>query len=355
MKSFSARLEKWYLEHQRDLPWRKTRDPYLIWISEIIFQQTRIKQGFEYYQRFVEAFPNVASLAGADEAAVLKQWQGLGYYSRARNIYKAAQIIIEKHQGVFPDTLEDIRKLPGIGEYTAAAIASFAFMQVFPVVDGNVIRFISRLYGLESLFTTDAAKKELYVLLNTLIDPQKPDIFNNAIMEFGALQCKPASPDCKKCVFQAECVALKQKRVDELPLKLKKKSNPIVFLNYLMFISEENKEQLTWLRKRSDMGIWQNLYDFPCLESDQKLSFKQFEQQEFFKDIVSKTPYHHIKTSAKHIHKLTHKTFYAYFHAVEFDNEVPKTLAHLHKTSTDKLHDFPVSRLMEIFLEENGF
>ncbi|MEI8202266.1 MAG: A/G-specific adenine glycosylase [Bacteroidota bacterium] len=354
MKNFFSRLEAWYKIHQRDLPWRKTRDPYLIWISEIIFQQTRINQGFEYYQRFVEAFPDVMTLAAADEAKVLKLWQGLGYYSRARNIHKAANIIVEKHQGVFPKHFDDIRKLPGIGDYTAAAIASFAFLQVFPVVDGNVIRFISRLYGLNTLFTTDASKKELYMLLNKLIDPKKPDIFNNAIMEFGALQCKPATPDCEACIFKSDCVAFKKKLVQELPLKVKKKVNPILYLNYLVCIANEEQGKASWLQKRSHKGIWHNLYDFPCHESEGKLSFKQLEQLSFFKEITSNHAYRHINSSTEYVHKLTHKTFYAYFHVLEFEKGVTIVLEGFEKCLLDNLHTFPVSRLMEIYLEEEG-
>ncbi len=358
MKNFSSILEKWYLENQRDLPWRKTRDPYLIWISEIIFQQTRINQGFDYYNRFVKAFPSIQNLASAEEAEVLKQWQGLGYYSRARNLYKTAQIIVNQHHGVFPTETEAIQKLPGIGEYTAAAISSFAFLKPTPVIDGNVIRFISRLYGLELLFTTEIARKELSNLLNTLINKKRPDIFNNAIMEFGALQCKPMSPDCEICVFKSVCIAFKENKISELPLKVKKKTNPIICLDYLVFVYKDKNDVYTWLHKRTDKGIWQNLYEFPCFEGDKKMGMKQILKTPLFTDLSSESEIHYRETSPRYIHKLTHKTFHAHYHIIEICKSNSIHLKSYYKTSLVKAKEFPVSRLMEIFfmdLEKASF
>jgi A/G-specific adenine glycosylase len=351
MKNFTLTLINWYELNKRDLPWRKTRNPYLIWISEIIFQQTRINQGFDYYTRFVKAFPDVKKLAEADESLVLKQWQGLGYYSRARNLHKAAKMIIEQYHGVFPEDVKDIIKLPGIGEYTAAAIASFAFLQATPVIDGNVIRFISRLFGLETLFTSDNSKKELNQLLHTLIDLGRPDIFNNAIMEFGALQCKPASPDCNICVFKKDCFAFKSNKVGELPLKLKKKENPIIYLNYLVFLKKEKRTTYIWLNKRNEKGIWQNLYDFPCIESKKLLNIKQIQESNNFKSIVSATDYSFVESSKEFIHKLTHKTLITHFHTFQLNRAIPKEFSKYTKCKLEDIHNYPVPRLIEMFLE----
>ena len=351
MKDFAFKLENWYKENQRDLPWRKTRDPYLIWISEIIFQQTRIEQGLEYYKRFIIAFPDIKSLATADEDSVLKQWQGLGYYSRARNIHKTAKILFQHNGGVFPTSIEEIIKLPGIGEYTAAAIVSFSFLQPFPVVDGNVIRFMSRLFGIETLFNTTSSKKELYAKLSTLINKKRPDIFNNAIMEFGALQCTPAKPNCDVCIFKTDCIAFKLGKVDELPVKLKKKSNPTVYLNYLVFIKKESDGKYTWIHQRKDKGIWRNLYDFPCIESNVALSIKQIQKQSGFINILSNSNYTFISSGDGIIHKLTHKTFYVHFHLFSIEKVEIDAFSGFLKIPINTLHEFPVSRLLESYIE----
>ena len=198
---FNKRLIEWYTENKRELPWRATRDPYRIWVSEIILQQTRVEQGLAYYQRFIKTFPDVKNLSGADEKDVLKAWQGLGYYSRARNMHAAARMIMQDHNGIFPDTYEDIIRMKGIGEYTASAIASFAFNQVYPVLDGNVYRVITRIYGIYAAMGTSRMKQRVLAILNDLIDKADPGLFNQAIMEFGALQCKPQNPSCSSCIF----------------------------------------------------------------------------------------------------------------------------------------------------------
>ena len=198
---FSTKIINWYKKNKRDLPWRKTTDPYKIWLSEIILQQTRIDQGLRYYLKFCDNFPDINSLAGADEERVLKLWQGLGYYSRARNMHKTARIIVDKYHGQFPDNYSDIISLKGIGDYTAAAITSFAYNLEYPVVDGNVMRLLSRIYGIKKAINSKAGKKEIYFLARDLIDQDQPGEFNQAMMEFGALQCKPHNPDCKVCIF----------------------------------------------------------------------------------------------------------------------------------------------------------
>ena len=220
--NFSNSLLLWYLQNKRDLPWRNTTNPYPIWLSEIMLQQTRVAQGLPYFLAFTEAFPTILDLAKADEEQVLKLWQGLGYYSRARNMHKTAQIIAFELGGNFPNNYNDLIKLKGIGEYTAAAIASFAFNEVVPAVDGNVFRVLSRYFNIDTDIASSGAKKEFTALAKELIPNDNPALFNQAIMEFGALQCVPKNPNCESCIFNSSCAALQKKKVAELPVKSKK-------------------------------------------------------------------------------------------------------------------------------------
>ena len=269
--AFSQKLDSWYTDFGRSLPWRGIRDPYRIWLSEIILQQTRIEQGRDYYHRFVEAFPTVADLAAASEEQVLRLWQGLGYYSRARNLHAAAQYIMNEYHGRFPDTYEGILRLKGVGRYTAAAIASFAFRLPHPVIDGNVYRFISRLYGIATPIGTDAAYSEFEALLLQHIDRQRPDRFNAAMMDFGSLQCKPA-PDCTACPFADECVALRTGRVEMLPVKPAKAKPKDRWFYYLHLRWQEAGEERTVMHQRTGKDIWRGLYQFPLLETDRELT-----------------------------------------------------------------------------------
>jgi len=224
--SFSKRLINWYHIHKRDLPWRNTTDPFHIWLSEVILQQTRVQQGLPYYNRFIKAFPGVEDLASAPQEKVLKLWQGLGYYSRARNLHTAAQQVAAA--GAFPDNYKDLLKLKGVGEYTAAAIASFAYHEPVAVVDGNVYRVLARIYGISLPINETAGIKEFKKLANQLLDTQYPAAHNQAIMELGALQCVPKNPDCAVCPFQSDCVAFNDSRIAELPVKLSYNQEPII-------------------------------------------------------------------------------------------------------------------------------
>ncbi len=258
---FSATIMAWYTDHQRELPWRQTKDPYAIWLSEIILQQTRVAQGLPYYERLLAAFPAVRDLAEAPEASLLRLWQGLGYYSRARNLQKAAQLVMRDYNGSFPRTYDDIITLPGVGPYTAAAIASFAFNQAKAVVDGNVYRVLSRVFAIETDIASSAARGVFTELAQSLIPPQNPAGFNQAIMEFGALQCTPA-PDCSICPLRVSCAAFKEKRVNELPIKSKKTKVKEIEMNYL--IIEQNSQIL--VRERVENGIWKGLWEFYLIE-----------------------------------------------------------------------------------------
>ena len=266
---FTNLLLHWYLQNKRDLPWRKTSDAYPIWLSEIMLQQTRVAQGLPYFLSFIEHFPTVFDLAEADEEQVLKLWQGLGYYSRARNLHKTAQIIASDYNGNFPNKYSDLLKLKGIGDYTAAAIASFAFNEMVPVVDGNVFRVLSRYFDVETDISSATAKKEFATLAKELMPNDNPALFNQAIMEFGALQCVPKNPNCEICVFSSSCAALQKNKVNQLPIKTKKTKVRNRYFHYLIFQDNDNT---TIINKRTEKGIWQNLYEFPVIETEKIVS-----------------------------------------------------------------------------------
>jgi A/G-specific adenine glycosylase len=258
---FSATIMAWYADHQRELPWRQTRDPYAIWLSEIILQQTRVAQGLPYFERLITAFPTVRDLAEAPEATLLRLWQGLGYYSRARNLQKAAQMVMRDFKGSFPQTYDEIILLPGVGPYTAAAIASFAFNEAKAVVDGNVFRVLSRVFAVETDIASSAARGIFTELAQSLIPTEDPAGFNQAIMEFGALQCTPA-PDCAVCPLQVFCQSNKEHRVAEFPVKSKKTKVKEIEMNYLVI--EQNGQLL--VRERTGNGIWRGLWEFYLLD-----------------------------------------------------------------------------------------
>jgi len=264
----SNQLIHWYQIHKRDLPWRHTQDPYRIWLSEILLQQTRVDQGLPYYFKFIEKFPDVQTLASAEEGEVLRAWEGLGYYSRARNLLKAAKRVVDQYGGVFPLSYIDLLELPGVGPYTSAAISSFSSGEVRAVVDGNVFRVISRLFGIEEPINRPSGQKIITQIANELISHEQPGLYNQAIMEFGALHCKPANPDCKECPFNDKCSAFNTHRVSFLPVKEKKK--PVRHRYFYYFVIEEDQKLL--LKQRDDTDIWANMYDFPMLESDKILS-----------------------------------------------------------------------------------
>lgn len=270
---FSKILTHWYSNNKRDFPWRQTKDPFRIWLSEIILQQTQVKQGLPYYEAFVSTYSTVFELANANESDVLKLWQGLGYYSRARNLHATAKYIANECDGIFPNNYKDLLKLKGIGDYTASAISSICFNEVSAVVDGNVYRVLSRYFGIETPINSAKGIKEFKQLAQELIDKNKPAEFNQAIMEFGAIQCKPSNPDCSVCPFNSSCVALQKNMIGLLPIKLKANKVKKRYFNFLVFVSTNRK---TILEKREGKGIWQNLYQFPLIESDKSLDYKKF-------------------------------------------------------------------------------
>ncbi|MBO7318076.1 MAG: A/G-specific adenine glycosylase [Bacteroidales bacterium] len=341
------KLEQWYLAHARELPWRKTRDAYCIWVSEIILQQTRVAQGYDYYLRFIERFPCVEALASAHEDEVMKYWQGLGYYSRARNMHAAAKDIVARFGGLFPSNFSDIRSLKGVGDYTAAAIASIAFDMPHAVVDGNVYRALSRLFGVDTPIDTPAGKRYFAELAQTLLDCEKPGLYNQSLMEFGALQCTPGACDCSACPLQDICVAYASQTVSQLPVKQGKIAMKSRYFHYFAI----SCGGVTWLQRREGKDIWRNLYEYPLIETDENAHFIDIQRSE---------PYRHLFDGVGDItlvgqpftcrHVLTHRIIYATFYTVEVANH-PSALSHLQPIAQADVEQYAVSRLTELYHE----
>lgn len=345
--NFSKVLLQWYLQNKRDLPWRNTTNPYLIWLSEIILQQTRVAQGMPYFLKFTTAFPTVFDLANANEETVLKLWQGLGYYSRARNLHKTAQIVAFEFNGVFPNSYAGLLKLKGIGTYTAAAIASFSYNEAVPVVDGNVFRVLSRYFDVETDISSAGAKNEFVALANELLPKEKANMFNQAIMEFGALHCVPKNPDCANCIFNTSCLALQKKKVSQLPVKLKKLKVTKRYFNYLIYSDDDNN---TIIQKRTDKGIWHNLYEFPLVETtvaelDDEIIFLIKNRIEVSNAISNIT----LVNSEPIIHKLSHQHLTIKFWKIDVKGTIPNGIdSNLAKT-------FPFPIVIYNFIERDWF
>lgn len=339
--NFSKTLIAWYLQNKRSLPWRETTNPYFIWLSEIILQQTRVAQGKPYYEAFLQRFPTVQDLAFATEEEVLKLWQGLGYYSRARNLHATAKYIVTELQGKFPNTYTDLLSLKGVGEYTAAAIASFAYNESVAVVDGNVFRVLARIYGLESDIAQATTKKEFQKLAQELLPIDKAALFNQAIMEFGALQCVPKNPDCTICVFQSSCYAYQKKKVDEFPFKSKKIKISHRYFYYLVLRDAANHFVML---KREEKGIWHNLYEFTLLEYDQKPLLKEIvsriQEQYPVKEII-------VKNEKELLHKLSHQHLHIHFIEVVLNTKIENAI------SMERALQLPMPIVIHNFIASN--
>ncbi|PQB05679.1 A/G-specific adenine glycosylase [Aureitalea marina] len=340
---FSNSLIAWYLENARILPWRSTRDPYLVWLSEIILQQTRVDQGMPYYNRFSQAFPTVHHLADASEETVFKLWQGLGYYSRARNLHFTAKYVSNELDGVFPTSYSELIKLKGVGDYTASAIASICSDEAQAVVDGNVYRVLSRVFGLDTPIDTTLGKRQFRELAQQLIDPKQPGTYNQAIMEFGARYCVPRNPTCEGCIFQSKCVGYKLGKVGELPVKKGKTKVRPVYHNYLVVTSEDGK---TLLEKREGRGIWQGLYQFPMTESDQPIGsalpdtvLELYQSKYGLRSVIR-------YKEEPVIHLLSHRKIYAHFWILQTEE--------LKKEGVDysRIEEFAVPVLLDNFIRE---
>lgn len=342
---FSDILLDWYSQNKRDLPWRRSKDPYIIWLSEVILQQTRVDQGLPYFRRFVERFPSVESLAVADEDEIFKLWQGLGYYNRARNLHAAAKQIVEEYGGEFPDKYEDVISLKGVGEYTAAAIMSFAYNEPYAVVDGNVYRVISRVFGVEDFIDTSSGKKVFQRLADDLLDKQHAGLYNQAIMDFGALQCVPSTPVCISCPLLEKCYAYNCSKVTLLPVKKGKTAVRNRYFNYF----DIRYNGSAFLRKRELKDIWSGLYEFPLIETEKELSFEELMRTREYKEMFNETESIVLQQSHSFKHVLSHQIIYANFYQLEvpaFSDE------RFERVDEDSLHDYAVPKMIENYLNK---
>jgi A/G-specific adenine glycosylase len=336
----SKKLIKWFEQNKRDLPWRNTVDPYKVWLSEIILQQTRVVQGLPYYISFVNAFPTVFDLAKAPEQKILKLWQGLGYYSRARNLHAAAKTIVENYKGVFPDSYSELKKLKGVGDYTAAAISSFCFNQTQAVVDGNVYRVLARLFAIDTPINSGEGKKQFALLAQELLDKKNPGAYNQAIMEFGALFCTPHNPDCINCVLNDVCLSAYSGKASDYPVKIPSKKSRERYFEYFIIVHKEN----TYTQQRTENDIWKNLHQFPMLEYTEKATdsvvLKQF-KKEILKTNTTDFTITNQTTYKKH--QLSHQTIFARFTYVEVTKFNP---ANYQQTSFKQLKKLPFPVLL---------
>jgi len=348
-KKFSKELINWYLKNKRELPWRETKDPYPIWLSEIILQQTRVQQGMPYYFSFLKAFPTINHLAKASEKDVLSLWQGLGYYSRARNLHKTAQLIATTYKGNFPDSYATLLDLKGVGPYTAAAIASFAYKEQVAVVDGNVYRVLARIFGIYEDITLNTTKKTFVALAQQLIPKKDPDLYNQAIMEFGALHCTPAEPKCGTCAFARICVANATGDQRVLPVKAKQKSKQERYLHYFMI----RYGNFVLMKERGSNDIWQGLFEFLLVETKKPASFTEtlkLTKGILKKDVIGEYgPYKHI---------LSHQILHANFYAVDVEKsrfDLLKKQYALEKIALNELEKTPKPVLITKYLKAHKF
>lgn len=344
MNQIVLNLVLWYKYNKRFLPWREISDPYKIWLSEIILQQTQIAQGEKYYNSFIENYPSIYDLASDSEQNVLKLWQGLGYYSRARNLHKTAQIIVKNFNGKFPKSYEQLIELKGIGNYTASAILSFSYNLPFPVLDGNVYRVISRFYKIKTPINSNKAQTEFLNILKEWIQFSEPKIFNNAIMELGAIICKPDNPKCHLCPLNIECESKNNEIWKNYPVKLTKTKSEKLFIHYFYFKYQNN----VFFTKRPENGIWANLYEFPNIES--KINIKEELIPNFLTKQFIGLKINHIEKKYTIKHLLTHKEIEATFWYIIVDHIPNKYLKIWKKMSIEKSNDLPVHKLIENYL-----
>lgn len=363
MENFNKSIERWYADNQRDLPWRHSKDPYKIWISEIILQQTQVKQGYDYYLRFIRRFPDIRTLAEANEQEVLTYWQGLGYYSRARNLHAAALDIIQNRKGIFPTSYEKIRSLKGVGDYTAAAICSFAYDLPEAVLDGNVYRVLARYFAIETPIDTTEGKKLFTELSKKMLDRKKPALYNQAIMDFGAIQCTPQNPNCLFCPLQDSCAAFGQGKTTDYPVKAKKTKVQDVYYTYLYIIYKDK----FLLHKRSGKGIWKNMFELPVIESafaeEQEDILRSEEFNEWIHLFEGDTPpvIRPIAEGIKHV--LSHRIIHARGFLIKigdfFDGKMSDFFQKAREknciaVSMDELDKYPLPRLITLILEKGA-
>lgn len=348
MEGYRKALTVWYNHAKRDLPWRDSSEPYQIWVSEVILQQTRIQQGTEYYYNFLRLFPDVLTLANSSEDEVLKAWQGLGYYSRARNMHHAAKTIQSTYNGVFPADYISIKKLKGIGDYTAAAIASIAFGLPYAVVDGNVYRVLSRLFGISTPIDSSAGKKEFYDLAQLILDPGRAGDSNQALMELGAIQCLPAQPLCLDCPLRTNCYAYMNQCIDRFPVKSKKTKQKERYLNFI-YLYKKNK---LFLEKRGDKDIWRNMFQFPMIETNVPSSPEEVMGSKAWEDMFKNSSITIESVYPERIHLLTHQRLHIRFFAIKLDGN--SNSGHFVVVEHGKISKYPIPKPIENFLFEMG-
>ncbi len=347
---FTSLLLHWFEKNQRHLPWKETTDPYKIWLSEIILQQTRVDQGYNYYLRFVEQYPTVEDLAGAPLDEVLKLWQGLGYYSRARNLHHTAKMIIQDFSGKFPRKYEDILKLKGVGVYTAAAIASFAYNEPVVALDGNGYRIFARVFGVDVPIDTGEGKNTIQAIADGVLPKNKAAAFNQALMDFGSLVCTPKNAQCMFCPMNEGCVAYAQGKVYDLPVKSKKVN---VRTRYFHFFIVSNGKS-TYLHKRADNDIWKGLYEFPLIETKEPVEADEITKHPTFKKILGKNSSFITHHSSLIKHQLTHQTLWSRFYAVDM-KALPHGLSEEYiKIPLKEFDCYSIPRLIDAFLEKNA-
>lgn len=347
----ASALLNWYPRHRRDLPWRHTRNPYAIWLSEVILQQTRVAQGMPYYLDFLASYPTVQDLAAAPEQEVLRHWQGLGYYSRARNMHHTAQQLVREFGGQFPATYAGLRQLKGVGPYTAAAIASFAFDEAVAVLDGNVFRVLARIFGLHADIAAPISRKEFQAVADAHLPPAHAAEFNQAIMEFGALQCTPLKPDCLFCPLQSQCWAFQHGEVALLPVKSKAKAARTRYFHYFVL---RHGEQL-YLRERPGGDIWQGLYDFALAETDaaDMPAAEVLRHVEALGGVLATTRVAEDRPAPTLRHVLSHQKLEARFHTVELAAPLPAATIHdmgLRAYSAAEIEELPKPVLISNYL-----
>lgn len=352
VKDFRKSLYLWFEENKRNLPWRHTEDPYHIWVSEIILQQTTVAQGLDYYLRFIDTFPTVNDLANSTEQKVLKLWEGLGYYSRARHMHHTANAIVEKSSGYFPATHKELLALKGIGPYTAAALMSFAFNKPYPVIDGNVMRVVSRLFDIAEPINSTKGIKKIEEKVNLLFDKKKPANYNQALMEFGAIHCKVSNPQCEACFAANYCLANINNTQNLLPVKEKKVKLKTRCFYYFMPLIDKKGVIYTYLKKREDKDIWQNLYDFILFETSPKSNPREFINTTVFRNFLKQhdllKPANGFHFSNAIVHKLTHQTIVTYFVSACVNNfklESPYIMVEF-----SKINNYPLPKLLLKYL-----
>ncbi len=348
---FREMLLNWYATSHRPMPWKGEKDPYLIWLSEIILQQTRVEQGLPYFERFREAYPTVHDLAGAPEDEVMKHWEGLGYYSRARNLHATAKHIAYERGGHFPDSHAEILALKGVGPYTAAAIASFAFNLPHAVVDGNVFRVLTRFFGISEPTDTTQGKKRINELAAKALDETQPGTYNQAIMDFGATRCVPQSPDCSQCPMQPDCVAFQKNMVDQLPVKSKKLVRRERYFHYLILLNEGN----TLVRKRTGQDIWQNLYEFPLIEQTKAAAqIDHLKKELLWQRLIGDQSFRIIRASKSFKQTLTHQVIHAVFWEIELQGDLQaKDQAYI-IAKRKNLRKFAFPKIIDWYLQDNS-